>query len=482
MKEKNEKQKGKFKQSFTNRRFKLGAYQSIITVVVLVVVVVLNLMVTKMNITVDLSSDSKYTLTDETKNMVKKLQDKIKLYYMVQEGNETDMVQKVVEQYEKLGGNLAVETKDPIVYPTFAKQYTEDDIADNDLIVVDETNGKSQHVKMEDMVPSSMNYQTYQTTYETLDAEGQITAAIQTVTSTESYKLYITSGHNEQAVADSFKELLSKSNMTVEEVRTDSWQEIPSDCDYILMNGPQYDLSDAEYSLLKSYLENGGKAFFFLNSEAKDSNLDNYYKLLKDYGVDVKAGYVVESQENCVQSLTVVKPSVETHDITADVSDTKPVLFPITKGLDKVAEVRSTLTVEPLFTSSDASFSRVNSKETSTTIANGDIAGPFTLAQAVTDTYRDKTTKLVVFGSYEVANESFVSSEQYGNRSVLLNALNWMSDSKTESLSIPTRSIAETYVEVGSGDRIFWSVVLVGVIPIGFLIGGFVIWYRRRRS
>lgn len=482
MSEKKEKKKGSFKKSFTNRRFKLGAYHTVITVIVLTVVIVLNLMVTKMNITVDLSSDAKYTLTDETKKMVKGVGDKIKLYYMVQEGNEVDLIKKVVEQYGKISGNLSVETKDPVLYPTFASEYTEDDVADNDIIVVNETNQKSKHISMDEMVPSSMNYQTYQTTYETLDAEGQITAAIQSVTSTETQKLYITTGHSEVQVAKSFKELLSKSNIAVEETRTDGLKEIPADCDFLLINGPTYDFSEAEYTMIKTYLENGGKAIFFLNSQAVDANLPNYYKLLHYYGVDVKEGYVVESQENCVQSLTVVKPSVETHDITANVSDTKPVLIPITKALAPVTDVRGTLTVEPLFTSSDKSFSRVDKSEESTTMVEGDIAGPFSLGMAVTDDYRDKKAKVVVFGSYDVANESFLAYEQYGNRSVILNTINWMSDQETKTLSIPTRSIAETYVEVPSGDRVFWTVLLVGVLPLGFLVCGFVIWYRRRKS
>lgn len=183
-----------------------------------------------------------------------------------------------------------------------------------------------------------------------------------------------------------------------------------------------------------------------------------------------------------MQSLTVVNPQVETHDITADVSDAKPALLPINKPLSVLSEVRSTLKVEPLFSSSEDSFARVDTDLQATTKTDSDIAGPFTLAAAITDTYRDKTAKLLVFGSFEAANGSFLSSEQYGNRSVMVNAINWMSDAETKTLSIPTRSIAESYVEVPSGDRIFWTILLVGVLPIAFLAGGFVIWYRRRKS
>lgn len=471
-----------FKQSFSNRRFKMGAYHTLITAIVLIVIVVLNLLVTKMNITVDLSSDQKYTLTEDTKNMVKNLNNKITLYYIVQDGQEVDVIRKVVDQYAKAGGNVKVETKDPVVYPTFTKQYTEDEVQNNDIIVVNETNNKSKLVASADMIPVSMNYETYSQEYNTLDAEGQITSAIQAVSSTETKKAYVTKGHEEKALSNSFSDLFKKSNIEVEETRTDSMQKMPDDCDYLIINGPAYDFSSVECTVIKNYLENGGKALFTLNGEASNESLKNFYGLLKEYGIEVQNGFVIEDEKHAIQYATVVNATKETHDITDQISETKPAIVPVTKGMSILSDVRSTLTVEPLLTSSEESFARVNSSSNATKKEDGDIAGPFSLGVAVTDTYRDESAKLVVFGSYEFGNENFISSDQYGNRSTLLNTINWMSDTETSTLAIPTRSLSETTVEVASGERTFWSVLLVGVLPIGVLSLGFVIWYRRRKS
>ena len=48
------------------------------------------------------------------------------------------------------------------------------------------------------MLVSEMDYQTMSQKVTTLDAEGQITAAIQSVTSANATTLYYTSGHSEQ--------------------------------------------------------------------------------------------------------------------------------------------------------------------------------------------------------------------------------------------------------------------------------------------
>ena len=199
------------KKSFSNRKFKMGGFQTLTMVIVIVVVVVLNMIVGKMNLTVDLSSDKIFTLTEDTKKLAEGLSDDITLYYMCQDGKEAVQIEKVIDQYDKLG-HISVERKDPVIYPNFAKTYTEDEITDNDVIVVNEKKNKSKHVKSSDMVIQDVDYSTYSQT-NTLDAEGQLTAAIQSVTSTETKKVYITSGHGEQELDGSFTDILHKSNM-----------------------------------------------------------------------------------------------------------------------------------------------------------------------------------------------------------------------------------------------------------------------------
>ena len=472
------------KKSFSNRKFKMGGFQTLTMVIVIVVVVVLNMIVGKMNLTVDLSSDKIFTLTEDTKKLAEGLSDDITLYYMCQDGKEAVQIEKVIDQYDKLG-HISVERKDPVIYPNFAKTYTEDEITDNDVIVVNEKKNKSKHIKSSDMVIQDVDYSTYSQT-NTLDAEGQLTAAIQSVTSTETKKVYITSGHGEQELDGSFTDILHKSNMETASLDTASQKKVPDDCNILLINGAQYDITEAEYNVLSAYMKNGGKAMFFMNVEA--SKQPYLTKLLSDYGINTVAGYVFDS-EKCVSDElpTYLVPEVESHDITKEATNVS-VCAPLTIGMTSQSKVRSTLKVEPLLKTSESAFSRTDKKASSMNKIDGDTAGPFSVAMAATDEYPEKrigpghAAKLVVYGSYSFAGSGFIADNKYGNRSMILNSLTWLTGSETSTLAIPKRSLDEQSVKIQEGDQVFWIAALVIVLPLVLLIIGFIIWYRRRKG
>lgn len=478
--------KDKIKKAFSSRQFKMGAFQTGITVIVIVLVVLLNLLVGKLNFMVDLSSDKKYSLTEDSKKVVNDLKDNVTLYHMIQ-GNQSsssgDIIKKVLDQYSGVGGKVSLIQKDPVQYPKFASEYTEDEISNGDVIVVNDVTKKAKHVSINDMVPADYDYSTGETSYKILDVEGQVTAAIQAVTSQNTKKLYCSKGHDEQALSASLTDILTKSNMTVETTRTDVKGGIPKDCDLLLVNGPMYDFSDEDTKNILSYLENGGKAMFFLNAAASDSSLPNYYKVLKSYGLKISNGIVYEAADHYVSEYPMaIVATVDSHDITADVAADKQTISANTKGLTIENDVRSTLTASPLLSSSEGAFARVSSTDTSKNKVKGDIDGPFTLGVAITDEYKDKMAKLVVFGSYYVADNSFIADNAYGNRSIILNSISWLNGQETSTLVIPQRSLTDTQVEVSETESGFWSVLLVIVLPLAIMGFGFFIWYRRRKS
>ena len=474
------------KKSFTSRKFKMGAYQTLVMVIVIVLVIVLNLVVNKMNITEDLSSDQKFTLTEETKKLAGGIKDKITMYYMCQDGSEQVQIEKVLDQYDGLG-TITVVDKDPVIYPNFSKEYTQDEIQSNDVIVVNETNKKSKVVSAADMLIQDMDYTTYQQVY-TLDAEGQLTAALQNVTSQASVKMYCTSGHNETQMSASFTDILTKSNIDYEELATASVTAIPEDCKILLINSPQYDFSDDEYKLISEYLKNGGKAMFFLNAVAADK-MENYHKLLSDYGVNVVDGFVLDTQASLNETYPMLLvPLAEEHEITADVTDRTQVVLPTSKGMTTQSDVRSTLSVTSFLQTSEAAFAKVDPNSQTLEKEEKDIAGPFSVGLDIKDTYTENTkgsgnaTEIVVFGSGNFIASDFIDTNQYANRQMVLNTLTLLSGTKTNTLAVPTRSLSDETVMIQEGDRIFFTVLLVVIVPLILLVTGFVIWFRRRKS
>ena len=133
----------KIKASFSGRKLKSGAYVSLISVVVVVILLVANMLVSSLKIEIDLSSQNMYTLTEETEKLVEGLKDDITVYYMAPTGSELDLFTKIITKYDNLSDKITIEYKDPVLYPTFAKDYTDKEISNNSLIVDNNTNGRS---------------------------------------------------------------------------------------------------------------------------------------------------------------------------------------------------------------------------------------------------------------------------------------------------------------------------------------------------
>ena len=159
-----------------------------------------------------------------------------------------------------------------------------------------------------------------------------------------------------------------------------------------------------------------------------------------------------------------------------------------TAGVNTISNVRSTLSVTPLLSSSDNAYSRTDNTATDyTKQVDSDVKGPFNYAVAVTDAVNSddatKNPRIVVFGSPSVLVDDYISTNQYGNRSIITNTMSWLSGSdELSTLAIPSRSISEEKVTMNAAKSMTTTVLLVIVIPLAMLLAGFVIWIRRRKS
>ena len=483
MKNRNEEKKvnfiGKMKASFSGRKFHSGAYATVISVVVIIIVLVVNLIVTKMDIQFDMSSTNMYTISAATKDYLKNLKDDISIYYMVQEGNETDIYEKIAKQYDKLSDNITLENKDPMLYPTFASQYVSDEVTENSFLVVNHTNGKAKYIDGSDLLIQEMDYSTYQTTTTGIDVEGQLTAGILYVTTEELPVLYTTAGHGEAEVGDTFTSSVNKMNIDVQTLTTVTAESIPQDCDILFINSPEKDFSEEETTVIENYLKSGGKAIITL--DYKSVGLKNFASILDYYGVKMVEGMVVEGDKNMYMANypNYIVPTIESHDITTKAKNGGiPVFMPISSGLTISNSVRSSLTVTPLLSTSDESYSKVDLESQSYEKEAGDVDGPFYLGLLATDTYNDITSDVAVFScEYTFTDETTT----YGNAELLAGTVGYLTGD-TETLSIPSKSVVESYIYPSQMEAISWGVLTAFGIPLAILIFGAVICLRRRKK
>ncbi len=469
---------GSLKASFTGRKFRSGAYVTILSTIVVVIVLVVNMMISSMNIEFDLSSKNMYTLTQDTKDLVKSIEDDITIYYMVQTGSEQEMFTKIVDKYEALSGNIKVEYKDPLLYPQFASEYTDETVSNNSLIVVNNTNGKSKYITSSDMLVTEFNYQTYQTTTTGIDVEGEITSALQFVTSENSAVMYAVSGHGEAEAGSLFEESLSKMNVEIKDLQTMSVESIPEDCTVLYINCPTIDLSEEETTMIKDYLTAGGNVIVTLNY--RSVGLQNFASILDYYGLKMVDGIVFEGNNNMRSGYQpiVLIPNIESSDITTKVrSGDVPVIMAQCTGILTTDTTRSSLSFTPLLTTSDASYAKTN-YNTTIEKQNGDVEGPFNLGILSSDSYNGTTSNLLVFATEYTFDDSMLT---YGNIDLLTGSLGYFIGD-TSTISIPTKSLEADLIYPTGQDIIMWGIVIIIVVPAAILATGIWVSLRRRKK
>lgn len=483
MSEKKEHNIGKgIKSSFQSRKFKGGAYATVISAVVILIVLLINLFVQELGITKDLTADSRYSLTDETKELIKSIDQNITIYYLVESGNEIDEFDRIVKNYDNINSKITVKYKDPVQYPKFASQYVEDEIGTQSFLVVNEDTNAAKYIAYEDLLDYEINYTTYQYDVTGLKVEAQIDAAIAAVTNEDLPTVYTLTGHGETSVSSYLSELLEDNNITATEFSSLTAQSVPEDCDVLLINMPQYDLTEEEAALIKDYLVQGGDAIFLVDYVTY--TLPNVVSLLNYYGVDVVEGFVVEGDSQYTMSSrypTLLVPKISSHEFVKNIKDKKYIIVPLGSGLTIRNDIRETVETDTILKTSDSAYSKININSTVAEKEENDISGPFILGVEAREAVGEEETRVAVYTGKAFLEDQYLQTASFGNADLIINTINEMSDQEN-SLSIRSTSLDEPMVSMNTAQKNKIGLVVVVILPLLFLATGITVVVRRRRK
>ena len=477
--------KQKIKESMNKKYLKNGSYSVVISAVFIVIVVVINMIVgalpTKYS-EFDLSSQKLYSIGDQTKSFLKDLDKDVTIYQVVQSGSEDETISKLLEKYEEESSHIRVEEKDPVVNPKFTSEYTSDEVSANSLIVV--CGDRSKVVDYSNIYESSVDYNTYQSQTTGFDGEGQITSAISYVTSEDLPVLYTLDGHGEKELSSDIQEDIQKANIDIKSLNLITEESVPEDAACLLINAPTSDISETEKDAIIEYLENGGKAMIF--SDYTTDSMDNFDAVLKNYGVERVDGIVIEGDtQHYAQMPYYLVPTVNSTDAISDfASQGYYVLMPYAQGIKQSDDIRDTVKVNSLLTTSDSAYSKVDVNSGDVEKADGDVDGPFDLGVSITETLDDdKETQIVYYTSSNLMDSQINQMVSGGNEQMIISSLNWMcSNDEATTISIPSKDLQVSYLTLTAYDVSFWKICVMGLIPGVFLVIGFMVWLKRRKA
>ena len=469
--------------SFRSRAFWAGGYSLAAAAIVIAIAVALNLMVGALPASwtkVDLTDTGLYSLSSQTEQLVAGLEEDVTVYWIVQDGSQDSTMEQLLERYKSLSKHLDVVEKDPVVYPSFAQQYTDATLYNNSLIVV--CGDRSRYISYYDIyVTDYSSYYTNGTTSTQFAGESELTSAIDYVTNEDLPTVYTLTGHGESDLPSELSQGAEDENLLLEELSLVNGEDVPEDADAIILYSPQRDISSDEKDALLTYLQGGGK--LLLVTDYTDTDMPNLAELMEYYGTALMDGIVLEgdSDHHMRGYNYYLLPDINSHDITQPLMDGYYILMPVAQGITVSDELRDGLTVTQLLTTSDSAYAKADGYNITTfDKEEGDTDGPFALGVAITEEVEGGQTGIVWLTTSYMFDSDNNMRVAGANNDLFLNALDWMCQ-RESAISIRAKDLSTEYLTVPSSTASTWSVILVAVVPLAFLACGAVVTIRRRR-
>ena len=490
----------------SKKNFSLSAYSSTVIAGSIAVAVILNLIVAELpsRYTVfDLTANRLYSLTDDTKELVGNIGEDVTIYVLANENQADSTLANTLDSYEGLSSHIKVTYVDPAVNPKFYTKYTDGSISSNSVIV--ESSRRSRVVDYNDLYVSEYDYSTYSQNVTGYDAEGQITSAISYVLSENMPKIYMVTGHGELELDSTFTDAIQKANIDTETINLMDYDAVPEDAAAVFVNAPAGDFSSDDTEKLLTYLNDGGD--IFINTTYTGKDMPNFDKLLDFYGVQVSKGLIIETAQNSYyQDPFYLLPSIEYDTITSDIySGNSYVFAPYCQGLTFTE--KEDVEVTPLLASSEKSYVRDDiENSTSYDRQDGDEDGPFYIGlsctaqvagaasqeqetdesgntDAASGDVKNSESTAIIFSCESLFTQEADAMVAGTNQKLFSGVLQAFEteDGESSSVVIPVKNYEVEYLTVSQSWISILALITVVVIPFGFLITGFVIWFRRRK-
>lgn len=469
--------------SVSVKNFSMGAYSSITVVIVIALTVVVNLIATRIPAkytNIDVTSNKMYTITEQTQELLKNLQEEITIYVIAAEDSADTTVSQTLKGYEDASSYIKVTYVDPLVNPYFVSEYTTSSVSQNSIIV--ESAKRYKVISYNDMYETEIDYTTYSQNVTGYDAEGQLTSAISYCISDDMPKIYMIAGHNEYSLDSGFLTAIEKENIEYESISLMDYEAVPEDAECIIIHAPETDFSSDDADKVIAYLNQGGKAV--ITTEYVGGELPNFEKILIEFGMTIQEGYVVDAnQGNYYQTPLYMLPNVEYADETSGLTDEYDyLLVPYAQGISVPDNGVEGMTYTKLLSGSDSSIVKTKVTNSSTLEKEeGDIEGPVCVGVKAEKELDSGSAVLYVFGSAQMFTDNADSVVSGNNKQLFSNIMSMLADHEV-SVSVPVKSYEVENLTVAAKDSTLFGIFAIVLMPLSLLVIGIVIWLKRRKK
>lgn len=459
----------KIKNLFRSSESRNGSYSVGITALVIVIIVVVNLIagqIPEKYKNLDVSSTKIYDISKTSKKLLQNVKENVTFTVLANKEETDERIVTFLSKYAALSSKISVEWIDPVLHPSALTEY---DAAENSIVVSCEDTGKTKVVSFSDIIVADMSsyYYTGTISEARFDGEGQLSSAVNYVTSDVERKIYQTSGHGEQTLSSTIQDLMEKNNYTLEGVNTVMNPTIPEDCELLLMYAPSSDLTEDEKKSVETYLKEGGKLMLLLG-DTNSTELPNLASVMKTYGMESVDGYIADTQRSYQNNYYCFFPQLTASGELTNGMESQMLLLLNTHGMTISDPERESISATSFLTTSDNAYAVTEDSQSD--------AGSYVLGAVAQE---DSARFTVISAGSLISAEITDTFPQLENTKLFMNAVAANFDG-TEDLSIEAKSLAPVYNTMQHAG--FLSILVIFILPLGILFGGFAVWMKRRKA
>ncbi len=418
------------------------------------IVIFVNLISAKYYKRIDLTANKKYSISDQTKKIIKNLKQPIEIIAFYRDKID-ERTKDIFEQYKSNSKFISYKFVD----------------LDRDVLLAREFGITSYGTIL---IKSEKDYEKIYS-----PEEKDLTGAILKLTKEEKKKIYFTIGHGEKRIDENiklFKKYLEEENYIIDEllILRDG---IPDDCDVVVICSPEKDFVEKEIEEIQNFVEKGKSVLLFI----EPGNYPNISKLLEGYGIEIENDMVIDlaSRKFLGDALSPLVMDYPYHEITKNFN--LATIFSTVRSVKLRENMPSEVKGDILARTSSASWAEKNMKEIenrSVKFDENDERGPIPIAVIVEkDLGENKKAKISVFGDSDFISDKFINFS--GNKDFGLNTVNYLCE---EEILISIRSKEEKnqplILSQKAGKFLFFlSIVILPVLII--IIGGYITLKRK---
>lgn len=480
--------KEKFIQVIKNKWLKSIVLTLLLVGIIVCAYLAINYAVDKANITdIDMTKEKLYSISQETKDKLQNLDIDTTITLF----NMSEYYKDFAYKYADLNEHIKVEELENLT--SKADWKAEYGLQDTSAFIMISTADREKILYEYDLY--TIDY----TTYTEIDiTEEAITNAILDVATTVKPKVYFLTGHNlySSMYFQYLQSDLTNEANEVAEVDLMKSDKVPDDCSVLIITALSEDIEEIERDRLIDYINRGGKILLLSDSNLNNIKLDNFQKVLDEYGVSISDGIILEGDSSKMvsgapnfviatinSSSSIIKNA--NMDINVCLINTGKLDIASSEELEEL-----NVTSEILASVSDKAFLRTDlTSNSQNKIESDEDAGGAPVAAMLTkEIDEDTSSKLIIFANTVFATNTqiAVSSQYYSyamdfynNRDVLLNSVSYLTD-REETITIRKNLEAVNYDVTETQNRIVLTVIFS--LPVLIIIIGIFVWIMRRRK